>query len=155
MKQLFLDLDGCLANFDESFPRIFGIDHKTIPEIEMWQYVTDHPNYFACLSLMPGAKETFDKLQKYNPIILTGAPKSCFDKAAQNKVEWVKKHLSTTIEIIVVMGGRRKPEHMRNPGDVLLDDWEKNINWWNDAGGEGILYRNNVQALHDIENIFK
>jgi len=39
------------------------------------------------------------------------------------------------------LGGRNKWLFMHQPGDVLIDDFAKNIGPWDAAGGVGILHR--------------
>ena len=44
---------------------------------------------------------------------------------------------------------------MPAPGDLLIDDWSKNIAAWNAAGGRGILFRTAAQALADVSTVFE
>lgn len=143
MFNLYLDLDGVMADFDEGFPRIFGIDHKKIPEEQMWKLVSQRPSFFEELNPMPGALEFFKKEAFYfNPIILTACPKVCWVDAAKAKKRWVHKHLHNALQIIPVWGGKHKVHYMQKEGDVLIDDWENNIKQWNLGMGIGILHKN-------------
>lgn len=140
MPKLFLDLDGFLADFDEAFPRIFAANHRTITEEEMWAFIKARPAFFDELEPMPGALEFWGEVKHHNPIILTAAPKACFDDAARAKRRWVHRHLSPDALVIPTWGGKHKRFYMHAPGDILIDDWEPNITSWNEEGGRGILH---------------
>lgn len=139
--RLYLDLDGVMADFDAHFPATFGLDHRGLADDDMWETINRHPSYFRDMPPCEGAKAFFDTIAWADPIILTACPKSNYAHVARQKRAWVREHLSTTCIILPVMGGRNKPLFMHAPGDILIDDFEKNIKAWNDEGGTGILHR--------------
>ncbi|WP_203452786.1 hypothetical protein [Rhizobium sp. rho-13.1] len=147
--RLYLDLDGVMANFDAHFPAMFGVDHREMLDDDMWAQINSHPSYFRDMPIFEGAKEFFDKIAWMDPIILTACPKSNYAHAARQKRAWVREHLSTSCIILPVMGGRHKPLFMHAPGDVLIDDFPKNIEAWHDEGGEGILHMGNFGETFD------
>ena len=150
---LFVDLDGVVADFDAGFPRLFGLNHKEMPEARMWEMIEGHVSYFEALDLMPDALVMFDALRCFSPTILTACPSLGFDKACAGKRAWVARHLGEEIPVITVRGGRNKPLHMTAPGDILVDDWPRNIAAWEAAGGRGILFRSPDQALREVLSI--
>ena len=150
---LFVDLDGCMADFDAGFPALFGINHKEIPEAQMWATIEAHPSYFDALDPMPGALDMFEALRAFRPTILTACPSTGFDKACAGKRSWCARHLGPDVPVITVRGGRNKPLHMKAAGDVLIDDWAKNIVAWNAAGGRGILFTSAKQALAEFQEL--
>lgn len=149
MKQLYLDLDGVMADFDAYFPERFGVSHIDMPKKEMWKYIASDPSFFYDLPPMPGALEAWGSWIKwYSPIILTAASASHYKSVAAQKREWVRKHLGRGVQVVPVHDGLEKPLVMRERGDILIDDWSKNIDAWNAAGGLGIKHEHNWEETH-------
>jgi hypothetical protein len=72
--------------------------------------------------------------------ILTAAPDN--DKhfeIARHKKAWVKQHLGDVM-VLPSYGSARKAAFIQNPGDILIDDWKKNIEAWEAEGGVGIKH---------------
>jgi 5'-nucleotidase len=142
MPRLFPDLDGVMADFDAAFPAVFGLDHRSMADDDMWLKINGHPSFFYDLPLMPGAMEFFRSIEALDPIILTACPKSNYAHVATQKRAWVRAHLSTSVLVLPVRGGTSKPLFMHAPGDILIDDFLKNTEAWVSAGGVAILHRN-------------
>jgi len=141
MTQLYLDLDGVMADFDRAFPATFGISHIGMPKKEMWRYISTKEDFFATLPPMDGALEAWGSWIKwYEPIVLTSAGSSHFEEIALQKREWVRKHLGRGVQVVPVQDGLHKPLVMREQGDILIDDWSKNTDAWNVAGGIAIKH---------------
>lgn len=148
MKQestLFLDQDGFLADFDEAFPRVFGVSHIGMPKPEMWNYIRQDPDFFFNLPPMPGALHFFNRIAATNPTILTACPiDEGFDlyaHVADQKRRWIRKYLGPSIRMIPAPGSESKPLFMHAPGDILIDDWGKNVEAWRKAGGRAIHHQ--------------
>ena len=140
-RRLYLDLDGVMADFDANFPAVFGLDHRSMADDDMWAKINSHPSFFRDMPRCPGALEFYAQIQHMNPIILTACPKSNYAHAATQKRAWVREHLGPNITVLPVMGGRNKPLFMHAPGDVLIDDFERNCEAWHSAGGNSIQHR--------------
>ena len=138
--RLYLDLDGVMADFDAHFPVVFGLDHRSLADDDMWAQINSHKSYFRDMPMCPGALNFWREVESLNPIILTACPKSNYQHVAIQKREWCREHLSADVTVLPVMGGRNKWLFMHKPGDILIDDYEKNIKPWNAAGGVGILH---------------
>jgi 5'-nucleotidase len=140
--RIYLDLDGVMADFDAHFPSVFGLDHKSMADDDMWATINAHPTYFMDMPICPGAKDFFQKIAWLDPIILTACPRTNYQHVARQKRAWVREHLSVVSVILPVMGGRNKGLFMHAPGDILIDDFGRNIAAWEQEGGVGILHRN-------------
>lgn len=138
---VYLDLDGVMADFDAHFPSTFGLDHRSMADDDMWAQINSHPSYFRDMPVCEGAKDFFFRIEWLDPIILTACPKSNYGHVARQKRDWVREHLSTSCHVLPVMGGRNKPLFMHSRGDILIDDFEKNTNAWKLEGGFAILHR--------------
>lgn len=141
MRKLYLDLDGVMADFDAHFPALFGVDHREMLDDDMWSTINTHPSYFADMPVCPGALEFFEEIRHLEPIILTACPKSNYAHVARQKRAWVRRHLSVDCIILPVMGGKNKGLFMHAPGDVLIDDYERNCDAWRAEGGVAIMHR--------------
>lgn len=141
MPRLYLDLDGVMADFDAHFPATFGLDHRGMADDAMWSTINAHPSYFRDMPPCRGAVAFFRSIERIDPIVLTACPRSNYAHVARQKRAWVREHLSETIIILPVMGGRNKPLFMHAPGDILIDDFERNTKAWEDEGGVAILHR--------------
>ncbi|RWX78305.1 hypothetical protein EPK99_06660 [Neorhizobium lilium] len=151
--RLYLDLDGVMADFDAHFPATFGIDHRDQADDDMWSLINSHDSYFRDMPVCEGAKKFFDAVSWIDPIILTACPKSNYAHVARQKRAWVREHLSENCIILPVMGGRNKPLFMHAPGDILIDDFERNIKAWELEGGIGILHRDFLTTRNALEGL--
>ena len=139
--RVYLDLDGVMADFDAHYPAEFGQDHKSMADDDMWAKINAHPTYFEDMPLCPGAADFFAEIRHLKPIILTACPRTNYAHVAGQKRRWVHKHLSAELTVLPVMGGHNKHLFMHSPGDVLIDDYEKNCTPWGASGGVAILHK--------------
>lgn len=141
---LFLDSDGVFADFDEHIFQLFGQYPNQMPDSEMWARANSHPAFWSDMPLKPGAIKLWNAVVHVNPTILTGCPKSDYDRAADAKRKWWKKHFDH--EAVITCLSRDKPIHIRNEGDWLVDDMSKNCKRWATAGGKAIRYTGDVDG---------
>lgn len=149
-RRVYLDLDGVMADFDAHFPAVFGLDHRSMADDAMWATINAHPSYFRDMPPCVGAVEFFKSIEHLRPIILTACPKTNYVNAATQKRAWVREHLSPHVTVLPVMGGRHKPLFMQESGDILIDDWRKNTEAWEAAGGIAILHRDFATTLNEL-----
>lgn len=157
--RLYIDLDGVMADFDKYFLQEFGVESQKLDDPTLWKWINGHGNFFRNLPLCEGALEFFRSVEHLNPTILTACPKSNYAVAAVQKRQWVYEHLSKDVTVIPMMGGKNKRLFMHAPGDILIDDFEKNCIPWAEHGGIAILHkdfestRDNLNlALHVVKN---
>lgn len=140
--QLFLDLDGVMADFETHFRDEFGVETHEVDDKKMWGMINSIPDYFLSMPMMEGATKFFKEIEKYNPIILTACPRSNYQAAAIQKRQWVRNNLSEDIMILPVMGGKNKAMFINQVGDILIDDFVENCDSWNLHGGFAIHHKN-------------
>jgi predicted kinase/5'(3')-deoxyribonucleotidase len=150
--QLFLDLDGVLADFDGFIERELGIVNNRENEApDFWDRVRSYAGrLYRDMEPLPHATELYQRLKPYRPVILTGVPFS-LPTAAQDKREWVKAHIDPDVQVVTCKS-RNKSKYML-PGDVLLDDWEKHKAAWTDKGGVWITFTGDVEKA--VEEVTK
>lgn len=152
--RLYIDLDGVMADFDKYFLEEFGVESSKLDDPTLWKWINDHGNFFINLPLCEGALEFFKIVEHLNPTILTACPKSNYATAAVQKRQWVYEHLSKDITVIPMMGGKNKCLFMHSPGDVLIDDFEKNCIPWREHGGIAIHHKNFKTTMSQVADIF-
>jgi hypothetical protein len=152
-RQLFLDCDGVLADFDRGATAILGMPPKAFEKRHglgrFWAKLASAPDFYFGLPLLPGAKELFERVKHLDPIILTGLPQGNW--AADQKVRWAAQHFPGT-RIITTMA-RNKRNHGK-PRDVLVDDMLKHAALWEEMGGVFIHHRDVDDTLARLGEYF-
>ena len=152
MKQLFLDCDGVLADFDTYAEQIFGLPPRKAEEKHgqkrFWADLQSHGGFYSNLPLMPDAMDLFEAVKHLNPIILTGLPLG--DWAEPQKREWGAKHFPHTTMICCMSKDKRN--HMQ-PGDVLVDDFLKYKYLWEEAGGIFVHHTSAASSVAKLQEI--
>lgn len=152
-RQLYLDCDGVLADFDAGVRKIVGMAPQEFIDKRgmgtFWKKLATHPDFYATLPLMPDAMELFDAVKRLHPTILTGLPRGNW--AAPQKVQWAAQHFPGT-KILTVMAVDKR-NHCTE-GDVLVDDTLKHRNLWEEAGGVFIHHKNARESLAELARYF-
>jgi hypothetical protein len=152
-RQLYLDCDGVLADFDRGAEKVLGMHPRAYQERHgrsgFWARLAQAPDFFATLPLMPGATQLFEAVRHLHPVILTGLPRGNW--AAAQKVRWAARHFPGT-KIITTLAADKRDHCGR--GDVLVDDTLKYRHLWEAAGGIFIHYRDADQALEELSALF-
>lgn len=146
IEQLYLDLDGVLADFDRGVEGIFDRRPDELDLSTMWRGLARHDDFFGTLALMEDAQTLWDYCKPYDPIILTGLPRG--DWAAPQKRRWVENMLGRHVEVITCMS-RDKPR-WSGPGRVLVDDRLRAKEPWEARGG---LFLHHVTAEQTISQL--
>lgn len=153
MRQLYLDCDGVLADFDAGATAVLGMGPRAFQDRHgarrFWQQLAAAPDFYCSLPLLPDAMELFDAVRHLEPIILTGLPLGGW--AAGQKVRWAAEHFPGT-QIITTMA-RDKRDHARE-GDVLVDDLLKHRHLWEGAGGVFVHHTNAASTIAELAEYF-
>ncbi len=152
-RQLYLDCDGVLADFDTGATAILGMPPRAFEKRHglgrFWQKLATAPDFYFGLPLLPDAMRLFDAVKHLNPIILTGLPRGNW--AADQKVRWAAQHFPGT-RIITTMA-RDKRDHAKE-GDVLVDDLLKHRERWEEVGGIFVHHRSADETLDELKLYF-
>ncbi|HEY7808804.1 MAG TPA: hypothetical protein VIA98_00310 [Allosphingosinicella sp.] len=153
-RQLFLDCDGVLADFDKGATAILGMPPKAFEKRHgigrFWAKLASAPDFYFSLPLLPGATELFEAVKHLDPIILTGLPRGNW--AADQKVRWAAQHFPGT-RIITTMA-RDKRNHGKL-GDILVDDMLKHAALWEEMGGIFIHHKEVGQTLEQLRAYYR
>ena len=153
MRQLYLDCDGVLADFDKGATAVLGLPPKAFEKRHglgrFWQKLAQAPDFYFSLPLEDDARELFDAVRHLDPVILTGLPRGNW--AADQKVRWAAQHFPGT-RIITCMAVNKRNHCV--PGDVLVDDTLKHAHLWEEAGGIFIPHRSVEETLETLSRFF-
>jgi hypothetical protein len=153
VRQLYLDCDGVLADFDSGATAVLGLPPRSYEKRHglgrFWQMLAQAPDFYFALPMMPDAMELFEAVRHLEPVILTGLPRGNW--AADQKVRWAAKHFPGT-RIITTMA-RDKRDHARE-GDVLVDDQLKHRHLWEGAGGIFVHHRSARETIAELGKYF-
>jgi hypothetical protein len=136
-RQIYLDCDGVLADFDKGALEILGAPSEAYEKKygagAFWKKLANADGFFEHLDLMPDAMDLYAAVKAKAPIILTGMPHGQW--AEPQKRAWAARHFPG-VPVITTMAALKR-EHCE-PGDVLVDDriWHRKA--WEDAGGHFI-----------------
>jgi hypothetical protein len=144
--QLFLDLDGVLADFDRGVREITGRQPEELPLKTMWAALARAPRFFETLAFMEDAEALWRFCEPHKPTILTGLPHGTW--APEQKTRWVARMLGAHVPIITCMS-REKPRWSR-PGHVLVDDRGSARQGWEAKGG---IFVHHVSAERSIATL--
>ena len=157
--RVFLDLDGVAADFDKLFMEMSGgispPDYEsTHGKREFWNLINADPNFFYNLRKMDGVDELVLGILTITgllPIILTACPKTRKASVALQKIFWVRENIHPDV-VCIPMHGMKGP-YCEHPGDVLIDDFEKHRESWEERGGVFIHHKNPEQSLRELERV--
>ena len=164
VSKIYFDMDGVLADFEKGVRDLCRLEAlsqngRRDPALDdlMWERIREAGNFYDRLDLMPGAKEMFDAVYgKYGDRceILTGIPREerRIVTAEQDKRDWMRHLLSEDVKVNAVCR-RHKQRYCTGPDTVLIDDLEKNIREWKDAGGTAILHVSAEQTMAELKRL--
>ena len=153
MRQLYLDCDGVLADFDKGAKSILGLPPRAYEKRHgigrFWQKLATAPDFYFSLPLLPDAMELFEAVKHLHPVILTGLPRGNW--AADQKIRWAAQHFPGT-RIITTMA-RDKRDHAKE-GDVLVDDQLRHRHLWEEVGGIFVHHKSAAGTIEELRRWF-
>jgi len=138
--RLYVDMDGVLADFDTGYLNAFGVRPSKEHDSVDWDLVRSKPDFYRSFPKMPDADDLWAYIAKYSPIVITGLPKSLMDVTAYNKNQWISQHYGQEAADRMILCLSAHKFHHCEPGDILIDDWNKYRDRWQKAGGVWITH---------------
>lgn len=151
MKQVFIDIDGVLADFDGGIQKFYN---ATVSNPTEWDYLYEEDFNMSGNQFWNGLTEDFwtgleptleadiilALVEDMNPCILSAPPLAGPNMAGlSGKVKWIRKNLPWYFKEKRFLLGSGK-HFVAHEGAILIDDKTENIEKWKMAGGEGILW---------------
>jgi len=149
-RQIYLDCDGVLADFEGAARAILGVPSAAFEQrhgaAQFWKRLAAVDGFFERLDLLPDAMVLYEAVKAKGPIILTGMPHGKW--AEPQKRAWAARHFPG-VPIITTMAALKR-EHC-HPGDVLVDDRDQHRRLWEDAGGLFIHHRSALTSIAELK----
>ncbi len=150
MTQLFVDMDGVLADFDAHHETVFGVRAcKKVDNVD-WAAVRAIQDFYLNIPPMPDMEELWAHVEQFDPTVLTGVPSSV-PEAVHNKCSWVRKNLGDRVGVICCPS--REKSNYLTPGDILIDDWEKYRDLWIGKGGRWITHTSASNTIRQLSEM--
>ncbi len=154
-RQIFVDLDGVLADLDTYYQTCFGVrpNQDTYEPPDMWDNIRRHGTFYQHLPLMSDAMKLWEGIiERFHPrpIILTGIPRSIPGVEHQKRM-WVRDHLGAHVKVICCWS-RDKQLH-GGPGEILIDDRLKYSTYWLRMGGVFVHHSSADDTLGQLEHL--
>jgi len=156
IRQIFLDIDGVLADWTSAVVRLHGREPEEvfagwkpglydlnlvlgISNNEMWEVINARGHdFWAQLKPYPWARSLLQLCQDTAPTTLLTST-SLDPVAASGKVAWIQKIFGRRFRDFLIGTGKSKPSVSRE-GVVLVDDNDVFVDDFVDAGGSAILF---------------
>lgn len=153
--QLWLDMDGVLADFDSAARAALGTDNTYRWEWiygtkSFWGRLNHNPNFFLDLPPMHDAWFLLESVAHLNPKVLTALPKTGANAIAKQKREWIARHAGD-LEVVTCLT-HEKPDYCA-PGDVLVDDRAVNMTEWEKKGGRYVLHTDALSSVKKLRDM--
>lgn len=143
--KIYLDLDGVLCDFDKRYKELYGMNPKEAEKQSRFDHYFEdfmHHQNFATLDLMPGAHELITFLKHLSiptEILSSTSSRERHHQIAPQKLKWLETH-QIPFKPNLVPGAALKQDYA-TPTSILIDDMERNITQWREAGGIGIWHK--------------
>ena len=146
---LFVDLDGVLADFNRGIIELMGDHPDNIPDSHMWPAVARKGDFFETLPWMVDGQELWDYIKTHNPSILTGVPRGKF--AGTDKRVWVGRELGHHVKVDTCWS-KEKYTYCYGPECILIDDRKTVGTPWAESGG---IFIHHVNATDTIDQLYE
>jgi len=153
--QIYCDMDGVLADFDQGIIDIIGGKFND----KRWVELPD--DFFHRLEPMTDAKQLWGFIGKYDPFILTAIPRSSRGpiaaRAAQDKAKWMKRWFGVSSDRMYPVQRKNKANFAMDGRDhrpnLLIDDHLGNIQEFKRARGIGVHHKNASNTIKQLKEI--
>lgn len=145
MKQVFIDMDGVLADFDRA-----KLEYE---ESIFLRYPQSTPGFFFHLKPMPWAIEAVSIIEaKGHEVFFLTAPSTKNPHCWTEKAQWIEKHFGFSYLNKLIITERK--ELLWAPGRLLIDDYisGKGQEYWI-SKNSFIHFKNWNQAISELNNI--
>lgn len=162
IKNIFCDLDGVLVDLNAGYKALTGM---TMPESDQyhnydhgafWEKPKADPEFWVNLPKMRKAEMFMTYLDDirhgwFHVFVLSSGVRGYRECSTQKRL-WVNKNTPFSAEYTHIVRRSEKQMFATSKGrpNLLIDDYEVNINEWEAAGGIGILY--DEDNFHNVIN---
>lgn len=156
---IYCDLDGVLAAFEEKCQIILNGTFNTFHKSKIWsgiQHYNDNVEpFFESLEKMHDADILMDFIKSnFGNIRILSACGFTPKDAGDQKRRWCEKHYGKELIVKIVSKSPDKAQYAASNA-ILIDDRNKSIDPWIQAGGIGILHKNAEETIKELSNYIR
>ena len=155
LPELYCDMDMVLVDFLKGAEKVVGQPFAKSDNKTRWSKISGTKDFWANLEWMPGAKKLYQRVAKYDTHILS-AYSGKDPNSIKGKVEELGKNTSVPRSKIHLVKREAKKAFAKNKDEkpnVLIDDYIKNVQEWESAGGIGIRHTNVSKTLAELKKL--
>ncbi len=157
---IFCDLDGVLVDLNKGCLNYFG--HPWIsyrPNLsgdldlkrKNLEIHIKNPEFWANQPPMSDYDVLWQYIKVHDPHILTAYAFAAEGGIHEGKHRWNELWLKVPKERFHVVERKNKQQFAK--GNVLIDDYDKNIKEWTEAGGTGIFHKSAVETVEELKKL--
>lgn len=161
--QIFVDLDGVLANFLQQICLQFNRDLDQLPVGEYrlerllgmpWTEIDAtigrNHQFWASIPEYPWTRKVLPVLREYGDVFILSSPWQQSAECHKAKLEWCDRVLGVAMSDVILTPHKHL---LSAPGRVLIDDCAENCQRWSNRGGHAVVFpchhnRNTLVGLH-------
>ena len=149
-------MDGVLCDFLNSVSELTDRPVDSLSVSQLWELTRNTNGFWENLNWMPGSRELWSIIDSYHGHILSSLAYS--DPSSKvGKLVWLDINLKLTdLERIHLVSRRRDKRNFavsELSANILIDDYIKNIEDWEAAGGIGIHHSTYEDSIVQLENL--
>lgn len=150
---IYIDMDGVVADFDQSIINIFGETYSGKTADKFWKQTCVEAEVFRHMPPIEEGLYMVDRIRAVHPICFmtsTGGMPHHIDIAKQ-KLDWLHAHHLGGHPVAFCMNTKGKGAYAK-PGAPLIDDRQKVCDAWTEGGGIAHLFTRDTAS--DIAALF-
>ena len=154
LPEIYCDMDMVLCNFMKAADKAVGGSFVTSDKEERWKMINQTKGFWEKLEWMPGAKNLYKKIMRYDSHILSAF--SGKDPSSKSgKMKWLARETKFKRSKIHLVMRSQKKQYAMTDGkpNVLIDDYIKNINEWESSGGIGVHHTNVSKSIGELNRL--
>jgi hypothetical protein len=156
--EVYLDMDGVLADFFTEYAKLAGIksgNYRDIPPAKTDPTLNKMvgTDFFARLPKLRNADQLVAMIVKlYGHYHICSSPlRGDHENSEAQKKVWIQKHLKPApVDIVITPNKAKWAKQSDGTPNILIDDRGSNISAWEAAGGIGIKYQADEDGLDVI-----
>jgi len=156
--KIYLDMDGVLCDFEKRFVEVHSIAPdsigRTFTESPEWEQFVSW-QHFETLDWFPGGMELWQYVSSLGvplEILSSSGGHKFYETITEQKTTWLRDN-GIDIPINIVPGKRYKRDFARST-HILIDDTDRNVVEFIEAGGIALLHKESTTTIKNLELFF-